>query len=127
MEFAVPKRFLSSADMKIRCYRAGSLELDDLSLDHRRGVMWNPDIVKQQDMYICYDCLRLIVLCSNTALLLRVWTIWPIWTGLITGNCRTTAWELGSSRRHIMACDVGCLYAEMNQSSREAQTMLLWE
>ena len=78
--------FLSAADMETRHYRTELWESDGQSLDHRSGVVWNPDVERQRDVCICYDCLHLIILCRNTALIVQVWNNWRVWTGLIAGN-----------------------------------------
>ena len=55
--------FLSTVDSSGTHYRAELFELEDKSLDHRRGIRWDSGIINQQEMYICYDCLCLMVLC----------------------------------------------------------------
>ena len=67
------------------------------------------------------DCLCFMVLFRDMVLLVHVWTSWPVWTGMIPGNCRTIAWELGSLRRLIKSCDVDCLCAKMNQQFKGVQ------
>ena len=47
--------------------------------------------------------------------------------GIIPGNCRTIAWELGLLRRLIMPCDVDCLYAGMNQQFKGVQGNVMVE
>ena len=38
--------------------------------------------MEQQDICICYDCLRLMVLFRNMALLGQVWTKWGLYLGI---------------------------------------------
>ena len=109
---------LSSADAKIGSIGVRSMELGGQSLDHWCGVTWNPGIVGQQGFCVCYDCLCLMVLFRDMVLLVHVWTSWPVWTGMIPGNCRTITWELGSLRRLIMPCDVDC-YSGDDRLGRE--------
>ena len=54
-----------------RLYSAGSgsvgnktmaIRLDGYGVDHWRGVVWDPVIVGQQCVHVCYDCLCLIAL-----------------------------------------------------------------
>ena len=81
--------FLSSTDVKTGEVGAMSMDLGGQSMDHRRGVMWNPGIVGQQRAYVCYDCLCLMVLFRAMRLLIQDWAGWPVWTGMIPGYCRT--------------------------------------
>ena len=53
---------LSSVDARTGENGAMSMELGGQSLDHWRGVIWDPVSVGQQSIFVCYDCLCLIVL-----------------------------------------------------------------
>ena len=64
--------FLSSADVKTGEVGAMSMDLGGQSLDHWRGVVWNPGIMGQQRVYLCYDCLCLMVLFRAIRLLIQV-------------------------------------------------------
>ena len=97
------------------------MESGGQSLDHWRGVIWNPGIEGQQDICVCYDCLCLMVLFRDVVLLLHMWTNWPAWTRMIPGNYGTIAWELGSLRHLIQYFDVDCLCIKMNQQFKEVQ------
>ena len=54
--------FLSSADEKTGEVGAMSMDFGGQSLDHWRGVAWNPGIVEQQRVLLCYECLCLMAL-----------------------------------------------------------------
>ena len=74
---------LSSADVKTGEVGIMSMGLGDQGLDHWRGVIWNPGIVGQQRVYLCYDCLCLMALFRAMRLLIQDWAGWPVWTGMI--------------------------------------------
>ena len=71
-----------------------------------RGVVWNPGIVGQQCVHVCYDCLCLVVLFRAVMLLVHDWAELSVWTGTESGYCRTIAWELGYLRCLHPPCDV---------------------
>ena len=77
--------FLSSADEKTGEVGVMSMDLGGQSLDHWRGVAWNPGIVGQQCVFLCYDCLCLMALFRAIRLLIQDWAVWPVWTGMIPG------------------------------------------
>ena len=79
-----------------------AIGLDGQSLDHWRGIVWDPGIVGQQCLHGCYDCLRLIALFRAVMLLVHDWAEWSVWTDTKSGYCRTIAWELG----YMAICDV---------------------
>ena len=39
-----------------------AIRLDRQGMDHWRGVVWDPGIVSQQCLHMCYDCLCLMAL-----------------------------------------------------------------
>ena len=119
--------FLSSADVKTGEVGAMSMDLGGQSLDHWRGVIWNPGIVRQQRVYLCYDCLCLMALFCAIRLLIQDWAVWPVWTGMIPGDCRTITWEVGWIRGLITPCDVNCLCAMMNRQIKGIQGDVLVE
>ena len=91
------------------------MDVDGQCLDHWRGVAWNPGIVGQQHVVLCYDCLCLMALFRAMKLLIQDWAVWPVWTGMIPGDCQTIPCEEGWICGLIAPCDVGCLCAVMNQ------------
>ena len=48
-----------------------SMRLGGQTLDHWRGVIWDPGIVGQQGICVCYDCLCLMALCRTISLLMQ--------------------------------------------------------
>ena len=70
------------------------IRLDGKGLDHWRGVVWDPGIVGQQCLHVCYDCLCLIALFREVMLLVHDRAAWSLWTGTESGYCRTITWEL---------------------------------
>ena len=78
-------------------------------------------IVGQQRVYLCYDCLCLMALFRAIRLLIQDWAVWPVWTGMIPGDCRTITWEVGWIRGLITPCDVNCLCAMMNRRIKGMQ------
>ena len=62
------------------------------SLDHWRGVIWDPGIVGQQCLHVCYDC--------------HGWAEWSFWTETESGCCQTITWELGYLGGIDPPCDV---------------------
>ena len=50
-----------------------TIGLDGQSLDHWRGAVWDPGIVGQQCLNVCYDCLCLMALFREVMLLLHNW------------------------------------------------------
>ena len=69
---------LSSANAGTVEDSAMSLGLGGQSLDHWRGVIWDPGIVGQQSIWICYDCLCLMALFQAMRLLVHDWAVWPV-------------------------------------------------
>ena len=55
-----------------------SMGLGGQSLDHWRGVIWDPGIIGQQGICVCYDCLCLMALFRTISLLMQDWTVWPV-------------------------------------------------
>ena len=47
--------------------------------------------------------------------------VWPVWTGMIPGDCRTILWEVGWICGLITPCDVNCLCAVMNRRIKGIQ------
>ena len=80
--------------------------LGSQGLDYWRGVVWDPGIVGQQCIHVCYDCLRLMALFRTVMLLVHDWAEWSVWTGTESGYCRTITWELGYWRSLHPPCDV---------------------
>ena len=113
--------FLSSADVKTGEVGAMSMDLGSQSLDHWQRVVWNPGIMGQQRVYLCYDCLCLMALFRAIRLLIQDWAVWPVWTGMIPGDCRTIPWEVGWICGLITPCDVNCLCAVMNRRIKGIQ------
>ena len=58
---------------------------DGQGLDHWRGAVWDPGIVGQQCLHVCYDCLCLMALFRVVMLLLHDWAEWSFWTGTESG------------------------------------------
>ena len=71
------------------------MRLNDKGLDHWRGVVWDPGIVGQQCVYVCYDCLSLMALFRVVMLLVHDWAAWSVWTGTESGYCRKTSMVIG--------------------------------
>ena len=80
--------------------------LDCTGLDHWRGIVWDPGIVGQQCLHVCYDCLCLMALFRDAMLLVHNWAALSMWTGTETGYCRTITWELGCLGSINPPCDV---------------------
>ena len=80
------------------------------SPDHWRGFVWDPGIVGQPCIRVCYDCLCLMALFRAVMLSVHYWAVWSVWTGTEYGYCRTITWELGYLRSLYTPCDVdrGC-------------------
>ena len=72
-----------------------AVRLDGKGLGHWRGVVWDPGIVGQQCLHMCYDCLCLMALFHKVMLLVHDWAAWSLWTETESGYCRTITWELG--------------------------------
>ena len=83
-----------------------AIALDDQRLDHWHSVVWDPGIVGSQGLSVCYDCLCLMALCRAVMSLVHDWAEWPVWTGTISGYCRTITWEVGYLPRLHPPCDV---------------------
>ena len=73
--------------------------LDGQRLDHWRGVVWDPGIVGQPGLSVCYDCLSVMSLVHD-------WTEWSVWIETVSGYCRPITWQVGYSRRFHPPCDV---------------------
>ena len=112
---------LSSTDARTEENGAMSMELGGQSLDHWRGVIWDPGIVRQQSICVCYDCLCLMTLFRTMWLLVHDWAGWPVWTEIVSGYCRTITWEVGWLRSPITPCDVDRLCANMKRQIKEVQ------
>ena len=82
---------------------------NDKGLDHWR-VFWDPGIVGQQCLYVCYDCLYLMALFRAVMLLVRDWAALSLWTGTQSGYCQTITWVSGYLRSINPSCDADCLY-----------------
>ena len=54
-------------------------------LDHWKGVVWDPGIMGQQYLLVCYDCLCLMALCRDAMLLAHDWAALSMWTVTETG------------------------------------------
>ena len=70
---------LSSANVKTGEVGTMSMDLGGQGLGQWRGVIWNPGIVGQQCVYVCYDCLCLMALFRAMRLLIQDWARWPDW------------------------------------------------
>ena len=112
---------LSSTDAGTEENGVMSMELGGQSLDHWLGVIWDPGIVGRQSICVCYDCLCLMALFRTMWLLVHDWAGWPVWTGIVSGYCRTITWEVGWLRRLITPCDVDRLCANMKLQIKEVQ------
>ena len=55
-----------------------AIRFDGNGLDHWRGVVWDPGIMGQQCLHVCYNCLCLMVLFRNVMLLVHDWAAWSI-------------------------------------------------
>ena len=92
---------LYSADAGSVAHGTMARGLGGQGLDHWRGVVWDPGIVGQQCLHVCYDCLCLMALFRAVMLLVHDWAEWSVWTGPESWYCRTITWELGYLRgRH---------------------------
>ena len=89
------------------------------SLDHWRGVIWDPGIVGQPCIRMCYDCLCLMALFRGVMLSVHDWVVWSVWTGTESGYCRTITWELGYLCSLYTPCDVDRLCTNMTQEIKE--------
>ena len=117
---------LSSPDAGTGENGAMSMGLGGQSMDHRRGVIWDPGIVGKQSICVCYYCLCLMALFRTMWLLVHDWAGWPVWTGSVSGYCRTITWEVGCLRSLITPCDVNRLCAKMKGRSKKIRVMLWW-
>ena len=87
---------LSSTDAG--CVDSGTMarRLGGQGLDHWRGVLvWDPSIVGQQGLHMCYDCLCLMALFRAVMSLVHDCAERSLWTGTVSGCCRTITWEVG--------------------------------
>ena len=82
------------------------IALDGQSLDHWHSVVWDPGIVGSQGLSVCYNCLCLMALFRAAMSLLHDWAEWSVWTGTISGYCRTITWEVGYLPGLHPPCDV---------------------
>ena len=85
-------------------FRCGWIGLG--GLDHWRGIVWDPGIVDEQCLHVCYDCLCLTALFRDAMLLFHDWAALSMWTGNETGYCRTITLELGCLGSINPPCDV---------------------
>ena len=93
---------ISQGDTELLCLYSASLGstrddtraiiVYDKGLDHWRGVVWDPGIVGQQCLHVCYGCLYLMALFRAVMLLVHYWATWSSWTGTESGYCRTITW-----------------------------------
>ena len=83
-----------------------AIALDGQSLDHWHSVVWDPGIVGSQGLSVCYDCLCSMALFRAVMSLLHDWAEWSVWTGTISGYCRTITWKVGDLPRLHPPCDV---------------------
>ena len=104
---------LSSADVGSVDSGTMARRLSGQGLDHWRGVIWDPGIVGQQGLYMCYDCLCLMALFRAVMSLVHDWAEWSVWTGTVSGYCRIITWEVGYLRRLHPPCDVDRLCDQM--------------
>ena len=107
--------FLYSVDAGSVAHGTMARGLGGQGLDHRRGVVWDPSIVGQQCLHMCYDCLCLMALFRTVKLLVYDWAEWSVWTGTESGYCRSMTWELGYLRGLHPACDVDRLCDQMTR------------
>ena len=80
--------------------------LDCTGLDHWRGIVWDPGIVGQQCLHVCYDCLCLMALFRDAMLLVHDWAALSTWTGTETGYWLAITWELRFLGSINPPCDV---------------------
>ena len=83
-----------------------AIGLDGQRLDHWRGVVWDPGIVGQHGLFVCYDCLCLMALFRAVMSLVHDWAEWSVWTGAVSGYCQTITWEVGYLPRLHPPCGV---------------------
>ena len=69
--------------------------LDCKGLDHCRGIVWDPGIVSERCLHVCYDGLCLIALFRDAMILVHDWAALSTRSGTEIGYCRTITWELG--------------------------------
>ena len=86
-----------------------AIALDGQRLDQWRTVVWDPGIVGSQALSVCYDCLCLMALFRAVMSLVHDWAEWSVWTGTVSGYCRTITWEGGYLSRLRPPCDVNRL------------------
>ena len=75
-------------------------------LDHWRGAVWDPGIMGQQCLLVCYDYLCLMALCRDAMLLAHDWAALSMWTVTEIGYGGTITWELGCLGSINLPCDV---------------------
>ena len=78
-----------------------AIALDSRRLDHWHSVVWDPGIVGSQALSVC-----LMALFRAVMSLVHDWAEWSIWTGTVSGYCRTITWEGGYLPRLCPPCDV---------------------
>ena len=83
-----------------------AIALDGQRLDHWHSVVWDPGIMGSQALSVCYDCLCLMALFQAVMSLVHDWAEWSVWTGTVSGYCRTITWEVGYLPRLHPPCDV---------------------
>ena len=114
---------LSHADTEWLCllYSAGSgsvgngtmaIGLDDQSLDHWRGTVWDPGLC-------------LMALLHEVVLLLHNWAKWAFWTRTESGNCRSIDWELGYLGSITPPCDVDRLSHQNAWQIKELKVVVM--
>ena len=81
-----------------------AIGVDGQRLDHWCGVVWEPGIVGQQGLSVCYDCLCLMALFRTVMSLVHDWAEWSVWTGTYLGIACTRGTSLGV----LSAGRIGC-------------------
>ena len=62
-----------------------AIGLDGQMLDHWRAVVWDPGIVCQHGLSVCYDCLCLMAFFRAVMSLVHDWAEWSVWHGQYLG------------------------------------------
>ena len=78
---------LSSADVGGANDSDMTTGLGGKSLDHWRGIIWDPGIVGQPCTRVCYDYLCLMALCRAVMLSVHDWAVCSVWTGTESAYC----------------------------------------
>ena len=66
-----------------------AIALEGQRLDHWHSVVWDPGIVGSQALSVCCDCLCLMALFRAVMSLVHDCAEWSVWTGTVSGYCRT--------------------------------------